>query len=279
VLLTNGGTISDYFGYNVYENDPIPVYTIPTTDGTGSEAGHAAVLTEDTVEPQTKRLIFGETLFPKEAFLDAELLKGMPESLVASTGMDALTHAIEGYLSRNGSLVTDALNLHAVRVIGESILPAIANTENEQIMNKMIQVSTTTGIGMSNGGLGLVHGISHAVGAYYNAPHGLINAILLPYVLEFNWKANPYKFSMISEALRVNVWGMSVENAAKEAVKRVKELTIEVGIPQKLNSIGAKKDDIHLLTDIAFNDEFYTSSNPRRATRNDIYNILNKAID
>lgn len=278
VLFANGGSIADYFGFDIYGNKPIPLFAIPTTVGTGSEGGHAAVITEDHVELKTKKLVFGETLFPKVAFLDGELLQGMPGSLVASTGMDALTHAIEGYVSRNGSVITDALNLHAVRVIGASILEAVGNTENVEAMNKMVQASCSTGIGMANGGLGLVHGISHAIGAQYDAPHGIVNAILLPYVLEFNWIADPYKFAQIGEALRVNTWGMTVEDAAKAAVEKVKELTREVGIPDKLSAIGVDKQNIDVLTDIACKDELYMIPNPRKATRQDIYNILEAAI-
>ncbi|WP_340084961.1 iron-containing alcohol dehydrogenase [Siminovitchia sp. FSL H7-0308] len=278
VLFANGGSIADYFGFDIYGNDPIPLFAIPTTVGTGSEGGHAAVITEDHVELKTKKLVFGETLFPKVAFLDGELLQGMPGSLVASTGMDALTHAIEGYVSRNGSVITDALNLHAVRVIGASILEAVGNTENVEAMNKMVQASCSTGIGMANGGLGLVHGISHAIGAQYDAPHGIVNAILLPYVLEFNWIADPYKFAQIGEALRVNTWGMTVEDASKAAVEKVKELTREVGIPDKLSAIGVDKQNIDVLTDIACKDELYMIPNPRKATRQDIYNILEAAI-
>lgn len=279
VLLTNGGSIADYFGFDVYKNEPTPVYAIPTTVGTGSEGGNAAVLTEDTSDLKTKKLVFGETLFPTVAFLDGELISGMPGSLVASTGMDALTHAIEGYVSLNGSIVTDALNLHAVKVIGESILQAASNTDNVETMNNMVQASTSTGIGMSNGGLGLVHAISHAVGAQYDAPHGIVNAILLPYVLEFNWIANPHKFADIAQALHVNTWGMSIEESAKAAVERVSKLTAEVGIPSKLSAIGVDKSKIDLLTDIAFKDDLYMQPNPRKARKQDIYDILDKAID
>ncbi len=278
VLLTNGGSIADYFGVDQYGNEPIPLFAVPTTVGTGSEAGRASVITEDTSNLKTKKLVIGKSLFPKAAFLDGELLIGMPGSLVASTGMDALTHAIESYLSRKGSVVTDALNIHAVKVIGESILQASANTDNEEAMNNMIQASTATGIGMSNGGLGLVHAISHAIGAQYDAPHGIVNAILLPYVLEFNWIANPHKFADIAQALRVNTWGMPIEKAAKAAVERVKELTTEIGIPEKLSEIGIDKSNIDVLTDIAFNDDLYMMANPRKATKDDIYKILEKAI-
>src|SRR5699024_2083221 len=209
LLLTNGGSIADYFGFDKVRKESIPLYAVATTVGTGSEAGHAAVLTENTTDLKTKELVIDRKLFPEVAYLDGSLLTGMPGKLVASTGMDALTHAIESYVSRNGSHVTDALNLHAVKIIGETIPMATAHTNNEEAMNKMIQASTSTGIAMSNGGLGLVHGISHAVGAQYDAPHGVVNAILLPYVLEYNWIANPQKFADIANALRINTWGKS----------------------------------------------------------------------
>ncbi|UUI02387.1 iron-containing alcohol dehydrogenase [Oceanobacillus jeddahense] len=279
VLLANGGSIADYFGFDLYEDTPTPLFAIPTTVGTGSEGGHAGVITVDNEALKTKKLFFGEDLFPKVAFLDGDLLTGMPGALVASTGMDALTHAIEGYVSKNGSVITDALNLHAVRVIGTAILEAYSNTDNEEAMNNMVQASTSTGIGMANGGLGLVHGISHAIGAQYDAPHGIVNAILLPYVLEYNWVANPHKFAQIAEALRVNTWGLSVEDAAKAGVQRVRELTRETGIPEKLSAIGVQEDKIDVLTDIAFADELYMAPNPRKVTREDIYNILKEAIN
>lgn len=278
LLLKNGGSIADYFGFDKVPEESIPLYAVATTVGTGSEAGHAAVLTENTTDLKTKELVIDRKIFPKVAYLDGSLLTGMPGKLVASTGMDALTHAIESYVSRNGSHVTDALNLHAVKIIGETIPVATAHTNNEEAMNKMIQASTSTGIAMSNAGLGLVHGISHAVGAQYDAPHGVVNAILLPYVLEYNWIANPQKFADIANALRINTWGKSVEESAKLAVERVRELTREVGIPETLGEIGVDKEKIDVLADIAINDDLYMGANPRKVTREDIVKILERAI-
>ncbi|HLR68000.1 MAG TPA: iron-containing alcohol dehydrogenase [Virgibacillus sp.] len=278
ILFTNTGPLDDYFGFDLYENTPMPLYAIPTTVGTGSEGGNATVLTVEDNDRRLKKLIFGADLFPKVAVLDGNLISGMPGHLVSSTGMDALTHAIEGYVSLNGSVITDALNLHAVKVIGENILKAYSNTNNVEAMNNMIQASCSTGIGMSNGGLGLVHGISHAVGATYDAPHGIVNAILLPYVLEYNWVSNPEKFSDIAKALRVDVVGLSVEEAAKAGVQRVFELTEEVGIPTQLSEIGVQEKDIDTLAEIAFNDDLYMQPNPRRASLKEIKQILHRAL-
>lgn len=278
VLFTNGGSIADYFGFDIYKSTPTPLFAVPTTVGTGSEGGHAAVITVDNAEIKTKELFFGEDLFPKVAVLDGELISGMPGGLVASTGMDALTHAIEGYVSKNGSVITDALNLHAVNVIGQNILPASTNTDNIEAMNNMVQASCSTGIGMANGGLGLVHGISHAIGAQYDAPHGIVNAILLPYVLEFNWPSNPEKFAQIAHSLRVNISDLTVEEGAKAGVERVKQLTKEAGIPEKLSEIGVEKDSIEILAEIAINDDLYMLPNPRKVTKKEIVGILEKSI-
>lgn len=278
ILFTNDGPLDKYFGFDLYDNTPLPLFAIPTTVGTGSEGGNATVLTIEKDGKKLKRLIFGEDLFPKVAILDGELISGMPGHLVSSTGMDALTHAIEGYVSLNGSVITDALNLHAVKVIGENILKAYSNTNNVTAMNNMVQASCSTGIGMSNGGLGLVHGISHAVGATYNAPHGIVNAILLPYVLEYNWVADPEKFANIARALRVDTVGMTVEEAAKASVHRVFELTAETNIPSSLSEIDVREEDIDMLAEMAFEDELYMQPNPRRATFEDIKKILRNAI-
>lgn len=278
ILFTNDGPLDNYFGFDLYDHAPLPVYAIPTTVGTGSEGGNATVLTFDDNGRRLKRLIFGEDLFPKVAVLDGELISGMPGHLVSSTGMDALTHAIEGYVSLNGSVITDALNFHAVKVIGENILQAYSNTNNVEAMNNMVQASCSTGIGMANGGLGLVHGISHAVGAAYDAPHGIVNAILLPYVLEYNWVSHPKKFADIADALRVDILGLTVEQAAKAGVERVFELTDEVGIPSHLSEIGVKTEDLDILAEMAFEDELYMQPNPRNVTLDDIKNILREAI-
>ncbi|MGG2107171.1 MULTISPECIES: iron-containing alcohol dehydrogenase [Lysinibacillus] len=278
IVLTNESSISTYYGFDQYTEKALPLIAIPTTVGTGSESGNAAVITDETDGLKTKKLVFGEDLFPRVAILDASLLRAMPSGLIASTGMDALTHAIEGYVSIWSSHFTDALNLHAVRVIGKSLLPAIAHSENTEAMHGMLLASSITGLGMANSGLGMVHGISHAIGAQYDAPHGIVNAILLPYLLEYNWIANPEKFKDIAEALRVNIEGLSVEEAAKAAVAYVKNLTKEAGIPEKLSAIGVSKEHIDVLVDIAFHDAQYMVPNPRKMSRQDIYNILDQSI-
>jgi alcohol dehydrogenase class IV len=275
ILLTNGGSIADYFGREQYKNSSVPLFVVPTTVGTGSEVTRACVITDH--ETHVKKVVGGVSLAPKLAFLDAALLGNLPSQLVAATGMDALTHAIEGYVSTNATPITDALNLHAIRIIAANIRPAVADSGNAEAIGSMLVASTTTGIGFGNSLLGMVHSISHAVGGQYNAPHGILNAILLPYVLEFNWIGNPAKFSHIAEAFRIDIRGITVEDAAKAAVQYVKTLCREVGIPEKLSAIGVDDSKLELLTDMAFND-IYIPTNPRKPKREEVYRIIQSAI-
>jgi alcohol dehydrogenase class IV len=275
ILLTNGGSIADYFGREKFAQAPVPLFAVPTTVGTGSEVTRACVIT-DTVQ-KMKKIVGGAGLAPRIAFLDARLVSRLPAPLVAATGMDALTHAIEGYVSKNATPITDALNLHAIRMIGAHIRPAVASSDNLEAMQAMLTASTTTGIGFGNALLGIVHSISHAFGGLYNAPHGILNAILLPYVCEYNWIGNPRKFADIAEAFRLDVRGLTVEEAAKAAVDHIKSLVREVGIPAKMSEIGIADADLEWLTDTAYND-IYVTTNPRRPSREDIRSIIKSAL-
>jgi alcohol dehydrogenase class IV len=275
ILLTNGGSIADYFGREQYKTASLPVFVVPTTVGTGSEVTRACVITDH--ETHVKKVVGGASLAPRLAFLDASLLGNLPSGLVAATGMDALTHAIEGYVSKNATPITDALNLYAIRMIAASIKQAVTNSKDTEAIGNMLIASTTTGIGFGNSLLGMVHSISHAVGGQYNAPHGILNAILLPHVLEFNWIGNPSKFADIAEAFRIDTKGMSKEDAAKAAVKYVKDLCKEIGIPEKLSAIGVDDSKLELLTDMAFND-IYIPTNPRQPQREDVYRIIKSVI-
>lgn len=275
VLLTNGGSIADYFGREKYSRDPVPMFAVPTTVGTGSEVTRACVITDTAAK--MKKVVGGASMAPKIAFLDARLVSLLPAPLVAATGMDALTHAIEGYVSKNATPITDALNLHAIRMISRNIRPAVASSDNLEAIHAMLVASTTTGIGFGNALLGIVHSISHAFGGLYNAPHGVLNAILLPYVCEYNWIGNPRKFADIGEAFGLDVRGLTVEDAAKAAVEHVKMMVREVGIPSKMSEIGITGVDLDWLTETSFND-IYVETNPRRPSREDIRAIIRAAV-
>jgi alcohol dehydrogenase class IV len=274
-LLTNGGSIGDYFGREMYNNDPLPIFAVPTTVGTGSEVTRACVISKH--ESFEKKIVGGASMAPRIAFLDPSLLTTLPSQLVAATGMDAMTHAIEGYVSNNSTHISDALNLHAIRLIGSNIRPAVANSKNIEAINTMLMASTTTGIGFGNSLLGMVHSISHAIGGHYDAPHGILNAILLPYVLEFNWIGNPRKFADIAQALGVNITNLTIEEAAKAAVENITVLSREIGIPEKLSEIGIDSSKIDALVEQAFHD-VYISTNPRQPSAKDLYKIIQAAM-
>jgi len=273
VLLTNGGSLGDYFGREVYKIPPVPLFVAPTTVGTGSEVTRACAI----LNPKTrmKDIVGGASMACRVAFLDGNLLRTLPASVVAATGMDALTHAIEGYTSRNATPVSDALNLHAIRMIRDNLRPAVADSSNIQAIQNMLVASTTTGIGFGNALIGIVHSISHAINGHFEAPHGVLNAIALPHVLEYNWIGNPRKFADIAEALGVDVRGKSVEDAALGGIERVRRLAKDVGIPEKLSDIGIVMDDSKLdeITDQIMTDQ-YIQYNPRVPRKAEVRRLL-----
>lgn len=274
-LFTNGGSIRDYIGREKYQNDPTPLFVIPTTVGTGSEVTRACAIKD----PRTnaKEIIGGASMASRVAFLDGELLQSLPSSIVAATGMDTLTHAVEGYVSLNATPVTDALNLQAIRMVSKYLRPAVADSGNLEAIQQMLIASTTTGIGFGNAFLGLVHSITHAIGGHYEAPHGILNAIVLPTVLEFNWIGNPRKYAEIAEALGIHTQGMSDEDAAKAGIEYIKTLAEDIGIPKTLRDVGIDDTKMDQLVEQIYHD-IYIPVNPRKPSRDEIRRILEACL-
>lgn len=269
MLLENGGSIADYIGREKYQYTPKPLFIIPTTVGTGSEATRAAIVEHEN----TKKIVGGASMVCRVAFLDGQLINTLPSSIIAATGMDALTHAIEGYVSNNATPITDALHLHTVKMIGEYLRPAVANSENIDAMQNMLIASTTTGIGFTNSLLGMVHSIAHVLGGHFGAPHGVLNAIMLPPVMEYNWIANPKRFADIANAFGINTHHMSHQEAALAGINYVRQLSQDIGIPSKLSDVGIKDVDLDVVTDEVY-EEGFIPCNPRKPTKEDIRKII-----
>ncbi|RST58963.1 iron-containing alcohol dehydrogenase [Siminovitchia terrae] len=229
ILLTHDGVINDWEGDNTLQRDITPLICIPTTAGTGSEATNIAVITD--TERKVKMGIVDDRIAPKLSLLDPELTKGLPASITASTGMDALTHAIEAYTSRSSSPVTDALALHAIRLIKDYFLEAVQNGANMEARENILSASLMAGIAFSQSNVGSVHCISEAAGGLYDAPHGVLNSIFLPYVFEFNMEANLEKHADVAYALGVDQ-NLPVREASKEGAKLLFEMVEKVGIPK-----------------------------------------------
>lgn len=237
-------------GLSPTRNPSVPVMAIPTTAGTAAEVTINYVITDE--ENRRKFVCVDPHDIPQVAFIDADMMDGMPAALKAATGVDALTHAIEGYITRAAWALTDALHIKAIEIIAGALRGSVAG--ESQAGEAMALGQYVAGMGFSNVGLGLVHGMAHPLGAFYNTPHGVANAILLPHVMHYNAEFTGDKFRDIARVMGVKVEGLTLAQARKAAVDAVFALNRDVGIPLHLRDVGVRKEDIPALAQAAFDD-------------------------
>lgn len=250
----------------------VPIMAIPTTAGTAAEVTINYVITDE--DKRRKFVCVDPHDIPQVAFIDADMMDGMPPALKAATGVDALTHAIEGYITRAAWALTDALHIKAIEIIAGALRDSVAG--DRQAGEAMALGQYIAGMGFSNVGLGLVHGMAHPLGAFYNTPHGVANAILLPHVMRYNANFSSEKFRDIARAMGENVEGLSLEQARQSAVEAVFHLNRDVGIPLHLRDVGVRIEDIPALAQAAF-DDVCTGGNPREASLADIVALYHTA--
>ncbi len=259
-LATNDGRLEDYqWNGKPFENDSLPFIAVPTTAGTGSEVTRVAVI----VDRNVKKGVNSDKLFPKYAIIDPELMTGLPSALTASTGMDALTHAVEAYVGLNSNPFTDSLALEAVRLIGKSLWKACACGSDLEARYDMALASTLAGIAMDQAGLGIVHSMSGPLCSYFHLSHGDSNAALLKYGMRFNLMAAPEKFAKLAESLGYSVTGMDVWEAAMSSVHAVTKLLKETGLKIDLQAYGLKEADADLIAEETLK-MFLLKNNPRK---------------
>ena len=253
----------------------VPTFALPTTAGTAAEVTINYVIIDE--EKKKKMVCVDPNDIPAVAIVDPELMYSMPKGLTAATGMDALTHAIESYITPGAWVMSDMLELKAIEMIAANLKNAGDNGTDPVAREAMSQAQYIAGMGFSNVGLGIVHSMAHPLGAHYDTPHGVANALLLPYVMQYNAEspAAP-KYIEIAKAMGVDTTGMTIEEGVKAAVEAVKQLSLSIGIPQKLNEIGVRKEDLHQLAIDAFND-VCTGGNPRPTSIEDIEALYNEA--
>lgn len=257
-------------------NKAVPTFAVPTTAGTAAEVTINYVITDE--ENRKKMVCVDPNDIPVCAVIDCELMMSMPASLTASTGMDALTHAIESFITPGAWTMSDMFEYKAIELIHQHLYKAVQNGRDVQAREGMAEAQYIAGMGFSNVGLGIVHSMAHPLGAFYDTPHGVANALLLPYVMEFNADSPARgKYLQIAKAMGVNTEGMSIDEGVAAAVKAVRDLSISVNIPQRLSEIGVKKDDLHELAVAAFND-VCTGGNPRPVTVEEIEELYNTAF-
>lgn len=277
-IITNNPEFSDVVsleGVADTKKKSVPIIALPTTAGTAAEVTINYVITDE--ENHKKMVCVDPNDIPAIAIVDAELMYTLPKSLTASTGLDALTHAIEGLITKNAWEMSDMFEIKAIEMINRYLETAVNEPSNADARNGMAVAQYIAGMAFSNVGLGVVHGMAHPLGAIFDIPHGVANALLLPTIMEFNAPAALDKYVDIAKALNVYSAGMSKEEAAAAAVKAVKELSVRVGIPQHLSELGIKEEDLPVLAKAAFAD-VCTPGNPREVTEDIILDLYKKVL-
>ena len=257
------------------KNKSIPIIAIPTTAGTAAEVTINYVITDEN--NKKKMVCVDQNDIPILAIIDAEMMLSMPKSLTAATGMDALTHAIEGYTTTAAWSLTDMFALQSISMISKSLKKVVDEPNDIEARDMMATAQYIAGMGFSNVGLGLVHGMAHPLGAFYDIPHGVANALLLPYIMEYNMEGCIKKYKDIAIAMGAEVSKLSDFEAANVAVTMVKNLAISVNIPQHLEDLGVKEEELEALAIAAYSD-VCTPGNPKTTSIEDILRIYRKAF-
>lgn len=274
ILLTEGGDLlEDHQGVYLLKRPLKNLIAIPTTAGTGSEVTFAAVIKDSN--QRLKISFISPYLAPNTAILDPNVTISCPSKLTASTGMDALSHAIESIHSIQNELITDALALNAIRLINENLREAVNNGENIEVRGNMLIAANMAGLAFTNALVGIVHAIAHALGGYCDVPHGIANSILLPFGMKYNLDYCD-RYVLVAKAFGIDIRGLSGKEAGKKAIDAVWQLTKDCDMPQKLREFGVKIEDLNKVAEDAMCDgSIY--NNPREATVEDIKKILKKA--
>ncbi len=276
VLMTNLGPATEYVGLELVKKPGKPVICLPTTAGTGSEVTFTAVFTRRA--DGFKGGINGRMLFPHTAILDPLLTVSCPAYITAITGMDALTHAMEAYTSRAATPISDLNALKAIELIGDNLRQAVAHGENLAAREGMMLGAYLAGLALAQAGVGAVHAMAYPLGAFFDIPHGEANAVLLPYVLEFNLMACPDRFAQMAYALAELPEDLTTREAAAACVQEVYELSDEVGIPASLDALDVPRERVPEMAQKAMTVARPIANNPRKVTAADLEQVYQRAF-
>ncbi|WP_191601121.1 L-threonine dehydrogenase [Marinomonas algicola] len=275
LVATNGGHISDYEGVDVSNKPQRPLICINTTAGTASEMTRFCIITDQ--ERHIKMAIVDQNVTPILSVNDPMLMTGMPASLTAATGMDALTHAIEAYVSIAADPITDACAIKAIELIRDNLREAVRDGANMEAREKMAYAQFLAGMAFNNASLGYVHAMAHQLGGFYDFPHGVCNAVLLPHVQRYNSQVAAPRLKDIGKALGADVTGLNDQAGANAAIVAIVQLSQDVNIPSGLSELGAKEDDFSTLASNAMKDAC-GFTNPIQPTHEDVMGIFKAAM-
>ncbi len=275
LVAANGGEISDYEGVDQSAKPQLPLIAINTTAGTASEMTRFCIITDET--RHVKMAIVDRNVTPLLSVNDPSLMAAMPKGLTAATGMDALTHAIEAYVSTAATPITDACALKAVELISANLRTAVANGSDMPARENMAYAQFLAGMAFNNASLGYVHAMAHQLGGFYDLPHGVCNAVLLPHVESFNASICPARLKDVAAAMGIDTQRLDNEQGAAAAIAAIRQLSGDIGIPGGLAELGAKADDIPTLAANAMKDAC-GFTNPRPANQAQIEEIFRTAM-
>lgn len=276
ILITNGGKAEDYLGLGKIKKPGVPKIMVPTTSGTGAEVTFTAVFINE--KTQSKGGMNGDPLYPEAAVLDPELTVSLPQHVTAATGIDAFTHAIEAFVSTQAHPVSDMYAIEAMDLIAANLGKAYANGNNIEARSNMLLGSLLGGKALATAGVGLVHAMAYPLGGMFGIPHGLANAVLLPYVIEFNLIGAPEKYAAVAEIIGCDTEGLSLKEAARTTVDALYELNMEVGIPASLEALNITADKIEEMAKIALTVTRPVENNPRKPSLADVIKIYHTAM-
>ncbi|WPD21232.1 MAG: molybdopterin-guanine dinucleotide biosynthesis protein B [Candidatus Electrothrix scaldis] len=275
ILLTNGGKAVDYLGLGLIKKPGVPKIMVPTSAGTGAEVTFTAVFINE--ETGSKGGMNGDPLYPDAAILDPELTLSLPAKVTAYTGIDALTHALEAYTSTQAHVVSEMYSLEAIELIARNLPAACANGGNLEGRAAMLMGSLLGGKALATAGVGLVHAMAYPMGGMFGVPHGLANAVLLPYVVQYNLPGNFEKFALLAEVLGQNTDGLSRRDAASLCVEALYDLNADVGIPATLKDLDIPFDQIPKMAEIALTVTRPVENNPRQPSLADVIAVYERA--
>ncbi len=273
LLATNGGRIHDYEGFEKLTSRPLPLLAVPTTVGTGSETTKGAVISDHA--QHHKIIVVSDMMYPATGYLDPRMVTSLPASICAWTGIDALTHAIEGYVAKGANGFSDGLNIEAIRRIGRFLRPA--SKGDPEALHEMQIAAAMAGAGFHNAGLGLAHALANTIGGYFPTHHGATNGVLLPHVMQFNLPAALGRFGTIAAALGEDTRNLSDERAAQASVDAVAQLISDIGAPATLRALEVREDALAMIAEHAV-DQLDRPANPRDNDAGDMADILRAAF-
>ena len=275
ILSGNGGDILDYAGVDQMAHPIPPLLMIPSTSGTGADVSQFCIVTD--TDRSVKITIMGRALVPDISITDPRLLMTMPEALNAATGLDALTHGIESFVSLAHNPLADTHALNAVNLVTHHLRTTMTHPQEAAARSKMAQASLQAGLAFTNAILGATHAMSHQVGGLLDAPHGVVNGVLLPHVIRYNARATPDRFVDLARAAGLDVDGVPGEEAAERLATHVRRLADDVGVPQGLRELGVSEADVDRLARNTLDDACLTT-NPREASQSDVELLFRTAL-